>query len=1100
MKPLNPIFERMRLHSKQFIFALMGVLLFMPSQAQELPFNSGEVIRKAIELHNKGEYKEAIEHFLTVEKSDTNYNWMLAEICLSYLEDSSYKEAIQICNTGLLRNIDNIDQFYNIKGTALDRGGDYKSALKVFEKAVERCPASYLLRYNQGVTYENAGFHQEAFEIYKSVLKLNPYHVGSHLKLALMAAKKGELSRAGLSIAMALSLGAKTTQAVNYLILGESILKGEFEKEDIKLDFGKGNYQKTDLILRNRIALNKAYKLQSKLDFQIYRQLQVLFETMEYDETSEDFWMKYYVPYFLKLREEEYFGAYTYYCSRGIGNPKTEKLLKKNKSKAEEYGQWSLIEMKEFFGQNKEFWDGEERELSYWFYRGNRLQAKGNKLNDKNEGYWEFYHWSGNLSSKGRFKDGKRVGEWYWYHPNDRVDERLEFDEAGKLVGVYESYSIQGKPIQKREYKEGQLSLLNHYFPMGNVNTNIPYELGERNGAAEFYHGTDSARVRCTYLDGAVDGPYYEFYLDGKKSGEFFYTEGGLNGAYLEFHTNGETRTKGNYLNGLATGDWEYFHENGEVQKRGEFKDGNSLGLWEEFYRGGIKESRTEFDQDGNKEGKLKQYDQNGKLVFDLSYKKDELMSFRNYDADGKMLREAQTKSGKLWLEVDRVDGSKWFTGNYSRNQKEGEWNYYDEYGIISAIELYSAGELSGLYRSFYPNGQLKYSVNYLNGDMNGYYEEFHANGQLKDEGWMTADGRSGIWKAYYSDGTLASKKFYIDGSQEDVQEFYNEDGKKYLENLVQEGYLLSLIEYDLVGDTLDVHPILDTIQVVEYHHPDGSVRMRGSYRNGYGNGMFQWLNGLAEVETEGLRLHGMDESEWKWYYPGKKLKTVGTFIRDERTGPWKWCYREGGLKSEGAYQYGKQVGDWKTYYPNGKLSSLKPYLNGERHGKSTYFSEEGDVYLVRFHEYGKLISFSYEESKGALVDAIPIVGGSAKIESRYPNGKISASFEYVNSFLEGAFTIYYPDGKKMEESTFEHGELQGRSTEYYSNGNERSVEEYYFGNRHGVCTYYHRNGKLKEESNFLLGRRYGEQKLYDSEGNLLKTEHYHDGSLIGSK
>ena len=100
---------------------------------------------------------------------------------------------------------------------------------------------------------------------------------------------------------------------------------------------------------------------------------------------------------------------------------------------------------------------------------------------------------------------------------------------------------------------------------------------------------------------------------------------------------------------------------------------------------------------------------------------------------------------------------------------------------------------------------------------------EFHANGQLKDEGWMTADGRSGIWKAYYSDGTLASKKFYIDGSQEDVQEFYNEDGKKYLENLVQEGYLLSLIEYDLVGDTLDVHPILDTIQVVEYHHPDGS-------------------------------------------------------------------------------------------------------------------------------------------------------------------------------------------------------------------------------------------------------------------------------------
>ena len=58
------------------------------------------------------------------------------------------------------------------------------------------------------------------------------------------------------------------------------------------------------------------------------------------------------------------------------------------------------------------------------------------------------------------------------------------------------------------------------------------------------------------------------------------------------------------------------FMKMGKYKKRGEFKDGNSLGLWEEFYRGGIKESRTEFDQDGNKEGKLKQYDQNGKLVF----------------------------------------------------------------------------------------------------------------------------------------------------------------------------------------------------------------------------------------------------------------------------------------------------------------------------------------------------------------------------------------------------------------------------------------------------------------------------------------------------
>jgi antitoxin component YwqK of YwqJK toxin-antitoxin module/tetratricopeptide (TPR) repeat protein len=1082
--------------NRAFLFLLLAPFTTTNSSAQEF-LNSAEAIKTGIQFHNEGNYEEAIGQFLRVDQNDTNYNWMLAELCLSYLEDSSFEKAIEVCDRGLYLNEDNIDQFYNIKGTALDRMGEYEKGIAVFARGIERLPKSYLLRYNQGVTLENAKRYREAFESYKSVLRINPYHVGSHLKLGLMSAKQGELSRSGLSMAMAMILGASSEQAVNYLILGESMLKGDFEREELGLKWSTGEFQKTDLILRNRIALNRDYKLSTKLDFQIYRQLQVFFETLKFQAKSDDFWMQFYVPFFLDLKKDEQFEGFTYYTSQGINNPKAQKLVKKNNDKARSFENWTVVKMREHFGTHEENWDGAEQEVTYWYYRGNRLQAIGNKMGDQNDGYWEYYHWSGNLNSKGRFAEGQRSGPWVWFHPNDQVDERMTFGEAGKIVGVYESFKSNGSPSQKRVYQDGKLRRLMHFFPMGNKNTDIEFEDGQRNGRAIFYHGTDSARVRTSYLDGQLDGPYKEFYKDGLKAGEYLYTEGELDGAYKEFHANGQLRVSGVYAQGLAEGEWKYFHPNGKLRKKGSYKSGKSVGVWEEFFESGSPDTYTEFDQEGKEEGKLKQFNQEGKLVFELLYKKGELDGYSTYNAEGEVLNSAQIKAGKLWLDVERLDGSKWISGNYVRNQKAGEWKYYDDYGLLSTIENYLDGSMEGAYRSYHPNGQLQVETTYSNGSMDGYYKKYYANGQLEEEGWMKEGNRQGIWKSYYEEGTVSSEKYYMDDDQEGVQKYFNEDGKKYLENVVSNGYLMKVVEYDLIGDTLSEYPILDTTQLIEYHHPNGSVRMRGQYRNGYGHGPFQWTDGKGRVETEGQRMFGDDVGAWKWFYPDGQTSTQGSFVRDDRDGEWNWFRRDGSKSSTGQYRAGSKIGEWLTYYENGQVSSLKPYSYNKRHGKSYYYTENGELYLVRFHRNGKLIGYSYASGPDQLVDMIPIANGTAKVKATYPNGQTSASFEYRNSFLEGPFTTFYPDGQKMEESVFEHGELQGRSTEYYPSGSKRSEEEFYFGNRHGVCKYYHRNGKLKEEVNYILGRKYGTDTRFNEEGKVILKEIYHDGSLI---
>ena len=50
----------------------------------------------------------------------------------------------------------------------------------------------------------------------------------------------------------------------------------------------------------------------------------------------------------------------------------------------------------------------------YYHYNGN-LVFKGNFVNGNKHGYWEEYHSNGNLYSKGNYVDGKEHG--YWEEP-----------------------------------------------------------------------------------------------------------------------------------------------------------------------------------------------------------------------------------------------------------------------------------------------------------------------------------------------------------------------------------------------------------------------------------------------------------------------------------------------------------------------------------------------------------------------------------------------------------------------------------------------------------------------------------------------------------
>src|SRR5260221_14467073 len=81
-------------------------LLRISAQENNPLINSGEIITQAVKLHDEGKYKEALELYKKINRSDTNYVRALYEAALSYNADSQFNAAMQMCKMALAEKTD----------------------------------------------------------------------------------------------------------------------------------------------------------------------------------------------------------------------------------------------------------------------------------------------------------------------------------------------------------------------------------------------------------------------------------------------------------------------------------------------------------------------------------------------------------------------------------------------------------------------------------------------------------------------------------------------------------------------------------------------------------------------------------------------------------------------------------------------------------------------------------------------------------------------------------------------------------------------------------------------------------------------------------
>ncbi|MDB5258472.1 MAG: hypothetical protein JWM14_3167 [Chitinophagaceae bacterium] len=1088
------------LSSFLLLFLSVGVL-----NAQRVEVKtSRDFINQSLKYSADKNYDAALLELNQVYANDSNYTVALIEKTLILIKQEQYDKCIEICKEGISKNSEYGPKFYNNWGHALDKQGKKEEGLKLFDEAILKYPMYYLLYYNKANSLENLNRYEEAIQYYIKAIRLYPSHVSSHIRLGTLAAKSGHMAEALLAINTAILINPDSEKANYVLSYINDYIAAKANKEELyTFDYTGELFSEVEVILQNRLALQKKYKVVPSIELPYIKQNHVLLQQLTLDPASDNFFMQTYVPIYKEIWDKGYFEAFIYYTLRASRNEKHMSDVKKNESKINVFENW----LKQYWQDHMQVinYDLGEGIRKYSFFNADdgsikfigQLNATGEKL----VGPTLFLYPNGLTRSKGlNSAEGDRTGIWYWYHPNGKTDEVVTYvngEIEGEVIVYYENGNIK----QKKHYEKGKLKGDYYEYLENNALYAVtPYAEGAANGPCVIYHTIGTKKYDYTQKDGKINGILKEYSLDEKLLVESNYVESVLEGPYKTYYRNGQMRIDAVNKKGEYEGSWTKYFSNGQISEIGQSINGTAKGERKGYYRDGVLEEQTQFDESGKLTGNKKFYDVDGKLHYELTYKKGSLIGYKYYDKTGAVISENTVQKGILEHTGYYPDKIIMVVGKYKDKDKEGEWKYYDQIGKLSEMETFSGGQMDGPNINYYPNGNVKSELFYSEGLAEGKYISYYPDKTKSYEGDYINDKAVGIHFDYYTNGKIRNKFFYVNGNKEGPQYKYSMSGK--LENIefyAEKQYDHSE-KYDTSGNKVKMESLtFGTGTNVFYYEKNKGKRGSVPYKYGLEHGKSEWFYFDGKKELVGSYFSGEKNGEWLWYYNDGKLDTKGTYDMGDRVGKWTSFYKNGKPKKANNYYLDKYDGLQIYYHDNGEISSNRNYKFGSAEGEFIEYSEDGKIIYIRYYHSDKLIGYAYESAPGQVVKMIPTTGED-KITAYFSNGKKSIEYTIKNGQFNGSFMEYHTNGTIAEEVNYLDNEIDGKYTVYYNDGKVKKYFNYKRGDLEGDFAEYHINGKIKIKGFCTDDSYHGTVEEYSELGKLIKRQEYYYGELLEEK
>jgi antitoxin component YwqK of YwqJK toxin-antitoxin module len=415
--------------------------------------------------------------------------------------------------------------------------------------------------------------------------------------------------------------------------------------------------------------------------------------------------------------------------------------------------------------------------VTYWrFYL--------DKENRRRSQITEYHHFNGKL----RFKQEYafiRLSEIDSYHIKDHPPHTV--DEFGYTYltvpyGIHQEFDDQGNLIREQHY-----------------NTLTFYD-------------QDSQHI--------LDGPYKEFYANGKPKVVATYKEGNLDSSWISYHYNGKLMETGVYRNNIKAGIWEGFNDIGKLIKRGVYdeKATNPFAPTQEttWNDAGLKIEEKYIDE--KEIAQLNKWNNQGLLVQHTEFMKSTQMNWSN---------QSLILLDKIWYEDGKI---KQIINNYPKSDTN--------------------------FISYYPSGQLK-DLRIGNWKNNIRLDQ---QSSWNERGILTMKSS----REYNQDGSKTRQTietFYSNGNKKTKNEFINKE-------LYEESYSMSGILYkyrETISAKIDgIYREIDTLT---------GLKTEINYSNGIRNGACQLYNSKDKIPMiKSYNLGCSSKQKLEDYWIGKSI------------------------------------------------------------------------------------------------------------------------------------------------------------------------------------------------------------------------------------
>ena len=395
---------------------------------------------------------------------------------------------------------------------------------------------------------------------------------------------------------------------------------------------------------------------------------------------------------------------------------------------------------------------------------------EGEYLNGKRHGIGKEYSINNNVDFDGEFKEGKR-----W------EGNANEFNSKGNLIfnGLYlNGKKFNGKEINyfddeekiryEAEYKDGLLYNVKGYNKDGKIFNNIDFEI--KNG----------------------DGIFKDFYNDTNLKCVFNYKQGKKNGKAISYYDSSSTKIEyeGEFVDDIKTGEWKCYYENGNKKFVGFYKNGEKHGLCKDYNEQGKLIFDGEYNNNikwNGKERLIKDIE-NKKIVIERNYTngKAECVEYYEhkkydpqlFDIKGLEFIQKLIKEGKDKKDLsDEINYETYitnllFVGEHIDNKnikdktnRNGKGYEYYENKFVFEGEYKNGKIKNGKGMLYNHKGNIIFNGDYINGKRNGIVYEYYEKNEnininipseniplLKYEGKYIDDEKNGLGKEYQYD------------------------------------------------------------------------------------------------------------------------------------------------------------------------------------------------------------------------------------------------------------------------------------------------------------------------------------------------------------